>query len=161
MNQQCVFQLVSSSSSSAAFIPVSAVPGILSGTPLYGVYDQLLAPQQQSDPTVSSQLQPSPKTTPQQQHAKKQAPTESPARWSADCSYSHTSSTGDKGLQDSAIPQPATSINRGGRPRFERRSLEAHTSPSGALTPTTLSGQHGSQVMSLSNLVNRTDMTGA
>lgn len=44
MNQECIFQPVSSSSS-AAFIPVSAVPGgVPPGTPLYGAYGQPLAP---------------------------------------------------------------------------------------------------------------------
>ncbi|KAG9254128.1 uncharacterized protein F5Z01DRAFT_118278 [Emericellopsis atlantica] len=46
MNQECVFQPVSSTSG-AAFIPVSAVPGgVPPGTPLYGAYGQPLAPQQ-------------------------------------------------------------------------------------------------------------------
>lgn len=43
MNQECIFQPVSSSSS-AAFVHVSAVPGgIAPGTPLYGAYGQPLA----------------------------------------------------------------------------------------------------------------------
>lgn len=44
MNQECVFQPVSSSASTA-FIPVSALPGgVPPGTPLYGAYGQPLAP---------------------------------------------------------------------------------------------------------------------
>jgi hypothetical protein len=44
MNQECIFQPVSSSSS-AAFIPVSAVPGgVPPGTQLFGAYGQPLAP---------------------------------------------------------------------------------------------------------------------
>ncbi|TDZ15413.1 putative transcriptional regulatory protein [Colletotrichum sidae] len=44
MNQECIFQPVSSSSSTA-FVPVSAVPGgVPPGTPLYGAYGQPLPP---------------------------------------------------------------------------------------------------------------------
>lgn len=44
MNQECIFQPVSSSSSTA-FIPVSAVPGgVPPGTQLFGAYGQPLAP---------------------------------------------------------------------------------------------------------------------
>lgn len=46
MNQECIFQPVSSSSSTA-FVPVSALPGGVPppGTPLYGSYGQPLQPQ--------------------------------------------------------------------------------------------------------------------
>lgn len=61
MNQECVFQPVSSSSSTA-FIPVSAVPGgVPPGTTLYGAYGQPLPPQ----PHPYPQGGPPP---PQQQH---------------------------------------------------------------------------------------------
>ncbi|SCO54682.1 uncharacterized protein FFNC_15624 [Fusarium fujikuroi] len=44
MNQECIFEPVSSSSSTA-FIPVPALPrGVLPGTQLFGAYGQLLAP---------------------------------------------------------------------------------------------------------------------
>lgn len=50
MNQECVFQPVSSSSSTA-FIPVSAVPGgVPPGTQLFGAYGQSLAPNSVSHP---------------------------------------------------------------------------------------------------------------
>ncbi|KAF4589145.1 Zn(2)-C6 fungal-type DNA-binding domain protein [Ophiocordyceps camponoti-floridani] len=50
MNQECIFQPVSSSSSTA-FIPVSAVPGgVPPGTQLFGAYGQPLAPNAMSGP---------------------------------------------------------------------------------------------------------------
>ncbi|ODA78930.1 hypothetical protein RJ55_04520 [Drechmeria coniospora] len=50
MNQECIFQPVSSSSSTA-FIPVSAVPGgVPPGTQLFGAYGQPLAPSAVSGP---------------------------------------------------------------------------------------------------------------
>ncbi|KAH7358630.1 hypothetical protein B0T11DRAFT_330397 [Plectosphaerella cucumerina] len=51
MNQECIFQPVSSSSSTA-FIPVSAVPGgVPPGTPLYGAYGQPLPPGSMGHPS--------------------------------------------------------------------------------------------------------------
>lgn len=59
MNQECIFQPVSSSSSTA-FIPVSAVPGgVPPGTQLFGAYGQPLAP---------SSVPPAPAGPPYQQH---------------------------------------------------------------------------------------------
>jgi hypothetical protein len=59
MNQECIFQPVSSSSSTA-FIPVSAVPsGVPPGTQLFGAYGQPLSPN--SDPA--------PPAAPCQQHS--------------------------------------------------------------------------------------------
>jgi hypothetical protein len=50
MNQECIFQPVSSSSSTA-FVPVSAVPGgVPPGTQLFGAYGQPLAPGSVSGP---------------------------------------------------------------------------------------------------------------
>lgn len=58
MNQECIFQPVSSSSS-AAFIPVSAVPGgVPPGTQLFGAYGQPLTPAAAQGPT--SQYAPHP-----------------------------------------------------------------------------------------------------
>ncbi|KAL2758358.1 hypothetical protein ACRALDRAFT_2040562 [Sodiomyces alcalophilus JCM 7366] len=67
MNQECIFQPVSSSSSTA-FIPVSAVPGgVPPGTPLYGAYGQPLHPGSlpPSGPP-QAQMQPQPAQQPPQ-----------------------------------------------------------------------------------------------
>ncbi|KAF4119873.1 Fungal Zn(2)-Cys(6) binuclear cluster domain [Geosmithia morbida] len=107
MNQECVFQPVSSSSSTA-FIPVSAVPGgVPPGTPLYGAYGQPLAPQphgyppagpgqpqhQQQGPPPGSYYPPHAQggPPPPQHIASAQSPAES--------SYSYNSTRGDEGSQ--------------------------------------------------------------
>ncbi|EEU47102.1 uncharacterized protein NECHADRAFT_36533 [Fusarium vanettenii 77-13-4] len=81
MNQECIFQPVSSSSSTA-FIPVSAVPGgVPPGTQLFGAYGQPLAPgtvppppQQPPPPTYQQHPNVPP---PANYYAPVQSPTES------------------------------------------------------------------------------------
>ena len=122
MNQECVFQPVSSSSSTA-FIPVSAVPGgVPPGTPLYGAYGQPLAPQphpyqagapgQQQQPPPASYYPPPPPPIQggpppgqpppghQAPHAQ-QVPAQQgpPAQSPAESSYSYNSTRGDEGSQ--------------------------------------------------------------
>ncbi|RDA88101.1 hypothetical protein CP533_0515 [Ophiocordyceps camponoti-saundersi (nom. inval.)] len=86
MNQECIFQPVSSSSSTA-FIPVSAVPGgVPPGTQLFGAYGQPLAPNaahpyppQQHPGGPPPGLYPPPPPPPQQHHQQQQPPpTQSP-----------------------------------------------------------------------------------
>ncbi|VUC21912.1 unnamed protein product [Clonostachys rosea] len=107
MNQECVFQPVSSSSSTA-FIPVSAVPGgVPPGTPLFGAYGQPL-PQTHHYPAAATAQQPpgyphaggpppqhaqQPPHHPSQQGPLAQSPSES--------SYSYTSGRADEGSQTS------------------------------------------------------------
>uniref|UniRef100_A0A8H7NLN6 Zn(2)-C6 fungal-type domain-containing protein n=1 Tax=Bionectria ochroleuca TaxID=29856 RepID=A0A8H7NLN6_BIOOC len=107
MNQECVFQPVSSSSSTA-FIPVSAVPGgVPPGTPLFGAYGQPL-PQTHHYPSAATAQQPpgyphagaplpqhaqQPPHHPSQQGPLAQSPSES--------SYSYTSGRADEGSQTS------------------------------------------------------------
>ncbi|KAH6607237.1 zn2-c6 fungal-type dna-binding domain, partial [Trichoderma cornu-damae] len=70
MNQECIFQPVSSSSSTA-FIPVSAVPGgVPPGTQLFGAYGQPLAPNAvpPSHPHHPPQPQPHPPHPPHPSH---------------------------------------------------------------------------------------------
>jgi hypothetical protein len=110
MNQECVFQPVSSSSSTA-FIPVSAVPGgVPPGTPLYGAYGQPLAPQahpytqggpqqQQQPPPPGHYYQHPPQGPPPHQgHPGHQYPGPPmqqgpPAQSPSESSYSYTSAT--------------------------------------------------------------------
>lgn len=66
MNQECIFQPVSSSSSTA-FIPVSAVPGgVPPGTTLYGAYGQPLPPGPMPQHPPGQQGYPGPPPPPQQ-----------------------------------------------------------------------------------------------
>lgn len=60
MNQACIFEPVSSTSSTA-FVPLSAVAGgqLAPGTPLYGAYGQPLPPDVQLMPDVHNQVYPS------------------------------------------------------------------------------------------------------
>lgn len=111
MNQECVFQPVSSSSSTA-FIPVSAVPGgVPPGTPLYGAYGQPLAPQahpyppgapqqQQQQPPPGPYYQHPPQGPPPHHQAPPGHPPQGvhahqgpPAQSPAESSYSYTSAT--------------------------------------------------------------------
>ena len=116
MNQECVFQPVSSSSSTA-FIPVSAVPGgVPPGTPLYGAYGQPLAPQpHQYQPGGPSQPQQPPANyyphppgqAPPPGHPGPQAPQAQgqqgpPAQSPSESSYSYNSARGDEGSQSGA-----------------------------------------------------------
>lgn len=120
MNQECVFQPVSSSSSTA-FIPVSAVPGgVPPGTPLYGAYGQPLAPQPHGySPAGPGQAQhpqhqqppPPPGYYPHPQAGQPQGPPGPPgppghhpqhiasAQSPAESSYSYNSTRGDEGSQ--------------------------------------------------------------
>lgn len=111
MNQECVFQPVSSSSSTA-FIPVSAVPGgVPPGTPLYGAYGQPLAPQphpyqpgapaQQQQPPANFYPHP-PQAGQPPGHQAAQGSQGPPAQSPTESSYSYNSGRGDEGSQGGA-----------------------------------------------------------
>ncbi|KAH8677213.1 hypothetical protein BGZ61DRAFT_536144 [Ilyonectria robusta] len=77
MNQECIFQPVSSSSSTA-FIPVSAVPGgVPPGTQLFGAYGQPLAPSSVPAPHPGGPYQQHPGAPPPGYYPPVQSPTES------------------------------------------------------------------------------------
>lgn len=77
MNQECIFQPVSSSSSTA-FIPVSAVPGgVPPGTQLFGAYGQPLAPGTVPPPPHAGYPHPNAPPPPGAYYAPVQSPTES------------------------------------------------------------------------------------
>ncbi|KAI2639431.1 hypothetical protein GGS21DRAFT_538148 [Xylaria nigripes] len=169
MNQECVFQPVSSTSSTA-FVPVSALPGgVPPGVTLYGAYGQPLAQQTSYPPAPSYQAAPT-------QHFDQPSPTNStgsywdgghengrrrpmtteddhmvrlppPNTFPDDNSVRRSPSNGSPGrLQAFNSSQPQTIPPRQG---YDNRPSPPRGSPSGAPA----SSASGSSVMNLENLM--------
>lgn len=144
MNQECIFQPVSSSSSTA-FVPVSAVPGgVPPGTQLFGAYGQPLAPNAvpgQYPPGAPGQPPPpGPPSTYYQQPM--HSPTESYS--------SYTEATRDDGSQPGSrrrrrtseeqeegyrLPPPRAGAQEDDPRRRSPAEFSNHSSPSGLAYP--------------------------
>ncbi|KAG6125110.1 hypothetical protein E4U35_007625 [Claviceps purpurea] len=148
MNQECIFQPVSSSSSTA-FIPVSAVPGgVPPGTQLFGAYGQPLAP---------NSIPPPPPPPPPSHYHPHHGPGAAVSTYypSLHSPTGSLSSYGDPRTDD----QPPMNTSHGPHPGV--RSPAAQNGSNG--TPTSSQAQRPAQggltsVMSLSNLVDKSDI---
>ncbi|CAM1501602.1 Fc.00g035860.m01.CDS01 [Cosmosporella sp. VM-42] len=147
MNQECIFQPVSSSSSTA-FIPVSAVPGgVPPGTQLFGAYGQPLAPGSVPPPPAHAgpyqqhPNQPPPHASYYQQHQQPvQSPTESfssygdPRNEDAQVAGRRRRRTSEEQEESRRLPPPRVS----GEDDPRRRSpaeFSNHSSPGGLSYP--------------------------
>lgn len=147
MNQECIFQPVSSSSSTA-FIPVSAVPGgVPPGTQLFGAYGQPLAPNSI----------PPPPPPPSHYHPHHGPGAAVPSYYPS--IHSPTGSLSSYGGDPRTDDQPPMNTSHGPHPGV--RSPAAQNGSNG--TPTPPQAQRPAQggltsVMSLSNLVDKSDI---
>ncbi|KAI9163588.1 hypothetical protein HJFPF1_05206 [Paramyrothecium foliicola] len=143
MNQECIFQPVSSSSSTA-FVPVSAVPGgVPPGTQLFGAYGQPLAPNSvpgQYPPGSAGQGPPQPSGPYYQQPM--QSPTESYSSY-GEAIRDDSSQTGGRRRRRTSeeqedgyrLPPPRAGVQEEDPRRRSPAEFSNHSSPNGLNYP--------------------------